>query len=331
MRGKLWIVAAAIVAAADARAQWLPQNATSGPIYYNGGNLGLGTSAPICPIDVQHNGNGPIMNTAFGTAIAGQFSGRSARGTQAAPSQTLAGDYLAVFSGRGYEGMTPGFTGSTGRITFIAAEGFTTTAQGTIMTLETTGLGTVGYVERVRITPEGNVGIGTSSPQARLDVSGSANVSGNLTVTGDITGLHVFHAVFQDVAEWVPASSALEAGTVVVLDRAASNRVTPSQAAYDTSVAGVVSASPGIVLGQAGPDKEQVATMGRVLVKVDASRSPVDIGDLLVTSGVPGVAMKSIPIDVGGTKIHRPGTIIGKALQPLSAGTGQILVLLSLQ
>jgi hypothetical protein len=29
--------------------------------------------------------------------------------------------------------------------------------------------------------------------------------------------------------------------------------------------------------------------------------------------------------------IHRPGTIIGKALEPLEGGVGEILVLLSLQ
>jgi hypothetical protein len=64
---------------------------------------------------------------------------------------------------------------------------------------------------------------------------------------------------------------------------------------------------------------------------VDATNSPIAIGDLLVTSSKPGVAMKSIPIDLGGTKIHRPGTIIGKALEPLATGEGEILILLSMQ
>ena len=66
-------------------------------------------------------------------------------------------------------------------------------------------------------------------------------------------------------------------------------------------------------------------------MKVDATRAPIKVGDLLVTSGVEGAAMKSIPVDLGGTQIHRPGTIIGKALEPLEKGTGEILVLLSLQ
>jgi hypothetical protein len=41
--------------------------------------------------------------------------------------------------------------------------------------------------------------------------------------------------------------------------------------------------------------------------------------------------MKSVPVEIGGVRIHRPGTLIGKALEPLEKGTGEILVLLSLQ
>jgi hypothetical protein len=74
-----------------------------------------------------------------------------------------------------------------------------------------------------------------------------------------------------------------------------------------------------------------IATTGRVRIKVDATRAPIRVGDLLVTSGTPGFAMRSEPLDLGGTPIHRPGTLIGKALQPLEKGVGEILALLSLQ
>jgi len=66
-------------------------------------------------------------------------------------------------------------------------------------------------------------------------------------------------------------------------------------------------------------------------VKVDASRAPIHVGDLLVTSDREGVAMKSEPVNIGGVQLHRPGTLIGKAIEPLAKGQGEILVLLSLQ
>ena len=151
------------------------------------------------------------------------------------------------------------------------------------------------------------------------------DTSGNLTLSGSV------NAKYQDVAEWVPSSEQLSAGTVVVLDSTKSNQVTSSLVSYDTRVAGVVSEQPGISLGEKSDNKVLVATTGRVRVKVDASKGAIHIGDLLVTSDVPGMAMKSEPMIIGGRRFHAPGTLIGKALEPLDRGTGTILVLLSLQ
>lgn len=178
----------------------------------------------------------------------------------------------------------------------------------------------------MKSTFRGAVGVGTTTPNPayKLHVVGNANFEG--TVTGTNIKAH-----YQDVAEWVPSGISLEPATVVVLDATRVNHVTPSSHSYDTAVAGVVSAQPGIALGEEGPSKSLIATTGRVRVRVDASRQPITIGDLLVTSDKPGVAMKSIPIDLQGIAIHRPGTVVGKALESLDNGEGEILVLLSLQ
>ena len=178
----------------------------------------------------------------------------------------------------------------------------------------------------------GNVGIGTAGPSEKLEIKGNLKVSadgslpGNITAAGTIDA-GTIKARYQDVAEWVPSSEQLAAGTVVVLDSTKSNQVISSSQSYDTRVAGVISAQPGITLGEKSDSKVLVATTGRVKVKVDASKGPIHIGDLLVTSDVPGVAMKSEPVEFAGRKMHMPGTLIGKALEPLEKGSGEILVL----
>lgn len=172
---------------------------------------------------------------------------------------------------------------------------------------------------RVTIDTSGNVTIGAAG----------GNI--NTTINGTLTATKVIGAVYQDVAEWVPATTHMEPGTVVVLNRQRRNEVMPSARSYDTAVAGVVSANPGVVLGVASDSKAQIATTGRVKVHVDATAGGIAIGDLLVTSNKPGMAMKSQPVDLGGVQFHRPGTVIGKALEPLPNGEGEILVLLSLQ
>ncbi len=155
--------------------------------------------------------------------------------------------------------------------------------------------------------------------------TGNVTVAGNMTVNGNIG------AKYQDVAEWVETTMPLESGTVVIVDPTSPNRVLPAAKAYDTRVAGAVSQQPGLLLGEPSDGKEMVAQSGRVRIKADAKYGAIKIGDLLVTSPTPGYAMRSRPIRIAGQSLHRPGTLLGKALEALPNGKGEILVLLTLQ
>ncbi len=235
----------------------------------------------------------------------------------AAPTATaIAADN--VVGGMSVSGSTTSGA-SVGDVMFKAAENWTDSAHGTYLAIATTPAGALAGVERVRIDSRGYVGIGTATPNAALQVAGDALVDGNIA------------AKYQDVAEWVTSPEELAPGTVVVVDAARANAVRASRRPYDEAVAGAVSAKPGLALGERAAGKVLVAQSGRVKVKVDAAYGAIHAGDLLVTSPTPGYAMRSRPLSVNGTNVHRPGPILGKALEALPKGRGEILVLLTLQ
>jgi hypothetical protein len=268
--------------------------AGTGLFVRKGGNVGVGTAIPSVSFDVV-----------------GNATGAGASGVAQRIRNNGAGDATLFF-------VNPNTANAVWSVGLDGSDG------GKFKIGNDSNTADVGVSTRLTIDASGNVGIGNSNPAHTLEVNGTINASG--AITGS-----TINATYQDVAEWVPSTQKLQAGTVVVLDKSQTNHVLASSKAYDTGVAGVVSDSPGVILGQGGGDKLKVATTGRVRVKVDATRAPIQVGDLLVTGDEEGVAMKSIPVDLGGTQIHRPGTIIGKALEPLDKGTGEILVLLSLQ
>jgi hypothetical protein len=160
---------------------------------------------------------------------------------------------------------------------------------------------------------------------------GDNTFTGTQTVVGDVSVTGNLAAKYQDVAEWVDVNEPTAPGSVVVADPAGRNRVKVSAEAYDTGVLGAVSRQPGLVLGESGPNKAMVAQSGRVMVNVDATYGAIAVGDLLTTSPTPGHAMRSEPLNLNGMLLHRPGTVLGKALEPLAAGRAEILVLITLQ
>lgn len=302
-----------------------------------GANTGGGTytfgSSSILRVDVTtplSTGDKLIVNSGmsiqrFGFGNAPNATFTYARGTESAPTAAGNGDETGRFLFRAYDGAGVVPAARFGAV----VDGAVASGSVPLAIVFRAGNTFANSLERFRIGSDGRIFIGGFTT-ADAATGKTLFVTGNAHVTGTLTGGSI-SATYQDIAEWVPSSTDLEPGTVVSLHPSRSNEVVAASKAYDTSVAGVVSAQPGISLGIAAPDREQVATTGRVHVKVDATKGAIRIGDLLVASDRPGIAMKSVPVEIGGVAMHRPGTLIGKALEPLENGEGRILVLLSMQ
>jgi hypothetical protein len=336
-------------AATGGSSQWIT---TSSNIYYNLGNVGIGTTSPAAGLDVQT----PITAvTAYGVrlqqALTAGNNNAELNGlfinTSFADGVAVGVRHNALVTAAGNVGIGSSVTSAGLDVQNIgvpaAGNTFGTRLQQVLPSAGNNAVSTALYINPtfsdgvatgVRhnglVVASGDVGIGTTTPAAKLHVVGNSAMTGDLNVSGTITGGNI-QAKYQDVAEWVESSQSLPAGTVVVLDHTRSNQVIASFKAYDTLVAGVISAQPGIALGEKSDTKVLVATTGRVRIKVDATSGAIEVGDLLVTSDIAGLAKKSEPLNLAGVQIHRPGTLIGKALEPLASGTGEVLVLLSLQ
>ncbi len=122
------------------------------------------------------------------------------------------------------------------------------------------------------------------------------------------------------------------AGMVVSIDPERPGDLVVSGKGYDRRVAGIISGAGGVnlgmLMGQEGSDadgKNPVALTGRVYCWADASKGPIQPGDLLTTSDTPGHAMKVMDYT------RAQGAILGKAMSSLESGRGLVLVLVTLQ
>lgn len=136
--------------------------------------------------------NTRITQDAYGAGAYPAYTGRMARGTAAAPTATQLDDILVEVTGRGY-GATGFGSSSTVRIDLEAAEAFTDTAQGTYISFHTSALGAASAVERYRIGPSGQWGIGgaTYGTSGYSFVSGGASAApswSQISLTAGVTG-----------------------------------------------------------------------------------------------------------------------------------------------
>ena len=148
--------------------------------YWNDTALALGIGvqpASTAVLDIVNNSGSTkaIQVTGYGSNVG--FRGRESGGTQASPSPTINGSTLTFFSGRGY-GSTAFALASTGVINIVAAATFTDTSMPTYIGFNTTPVGSVTAAEAMRISPAGNLLIGTTTDSGtqKLQVNGNSNV-----------------------------------------------------------------------------------------------------------------------------------------------------------
>jgi hypothetical protein len=173
-------------------------------------------------------------------------------------------------------------------------------------------------------TAGGNGVYGASSGNAGC-FDGNVQVNGNITITGDLFLPGADCAEHFDVA----ANQTLTAGMLVAIDESGALR--QSDRPYDRAVAGVIAGAgryrPGIILDQQRSEAPRAALslIGKTYCYADATAAPIAVGDLLTSSSTPGHVMKA------EDRSRAFGSVVGKALQPLSSGTGLIPILIALQ
>jgi hypothetical protein len=324
-------------------------NVTTGGIISSGGNiitgtngaLGIGTAAPDCEVNILANpqtvsysitgssttlgtdlhisgANGSqtrIVQDAFGTGSYVAFTGRTAGGTAATPTQTLSADTLTQFTARGFSNGSLQFgNASTGRVDIVAAENFTDTSRATNVTVFTTATGAITptaiatFSSASGLSVAGNVTLGNV-------VNGGANGAGNIgsattyfnTIFGKATT-----AQYADLAELYSADAEYTPGTV--LDFGGNHEVTLSNTSSSTRIAGVVSTNPAHLMNSVLESQYAVAVAltGRVPTRVVGT---VRKGDMMVSAGNGHAQACAVPA---------MGTVIGKALENFDGVSGTI-------
>lgn len=147
----------------------------------SGGNVGIGTNTITHRLNVSgvvastgiDEWMSRIISTSTTSTGRNHFLAQRANGTSALTSGfTLGGLGIGGYDGASYSN---GWNGGA-EITAYASEAWTSTARGTHLAFLVSNTGSNSVSERMRISSNGNVGIGTSSPGSRLSVAGDIRI-----------------------------------------------------------------------------------------------------------------------------------------------------------
>lgn len=286
-------------------------------------------STECCPVQAE------VSNTSAATAISGSVAstqgaaagvyGIATAGAGAGSVHGVLGETLGNV-GAAVRGLARGQFG-------LALEGIASGTNGAALLAQTTATsGNAVSLLAHNASPSGTV--------ARLQSSGGDFIVGQragnrfrIDADGNIfaNAFNVGGADFAESMAVTHAKATYEPGDTMVIDADLRRTVTRASTPYSTMVAGIYSTKPGVIASPYGVDDTgrsaeiPLAVVGIVPAKVTTENGPIAAGDLLVTSSLPGHAMK------GTDRSRMVGAIVGKALEPLKDGTGVILVLVTLQ
>jgi prepilin-type N-terminal cleavage/methylation domain-containing protein len=158
--------------------------------------VGIGTNAPDSVLEVVNDNSGidrqdDVSILSYANTTTPAFLTSRARGTKASPQPLLNGDPFGIYVGFGYNG-TSFIHGSS--IQFIAENDWTSTATTNNASILFYNARSGVPTERMRITSDGKVGIGTSSPSDKLSIVAEAGITAlsarkNSTNTTDFTAI----------------------------------------------------------------------------------------------------------------------------------------------
>ncbi len=163
---------------------WQRQGSNISNIFYvspgSSNNVGIGTETPIANLDVSvENSWATVLTQVYSSGSpwhSGSLSALRARGSKGAPEYPKRDDALAFFNGRdAINGMTAPTAYGGAAIGMLAAQDFSATAKGTDIFFYTTPNNQALPTAKMSILNSGNVGIGTTNPASRLEVSDAAN------------------------------------------------------------------------------------------------------------------------------------------------------------
>jgi hypothetical protein len=180
------------------------------------GGVGIGTTSAGPGLEVSNALTGALVgsmgvSTYGNNAFGGTVVARKARGTQAAPTAVQNGDQIALFAGVGQASAAN--SGALGNgMEIRAAENFTPATQGTALNFLTTKRGTNTPLAAMTLDDSGNLGLGTTTPGAPLQVvrtGENAGVVSTVYVNGTDSGSFL---VPQTARGTAAAPAAVQAG-----------------------------------------------------------------------------------------------------------------------